>query len=228
MQQLTGIKADSEKELEVVYPADHFDKRFADSTIKFKVKVKAVKQLNLIELNEEFFKQFDTNAKTLDEFKDKLRSDIQAKKTKEANDALRDDLIKEVIDKNQFDLPESLIERYLDNVVEDFKKNYKEKFEEKEVRDHYKTIGIRQIRWDFLMNEIAAKENIKVEQQDIDSWLQRFADNYKMTLEEAREQVTKSRRIADLKETILENKVIEFITNGSTIETVEAPMTYSE
>ncbi|MBK7093145.1 MAG: hypothetical protein IPH59_15765 [bacterium] len=61
---------------------------------------------------------------------------------------------------------------------------------------------------------------MRVEQSDIDTWLQRFADNYKMTLEEARKTITENRRIADLKETILENKVIDFIIAGSTVETV--------
>jgi hypothetical protein len=45
-----------------------------------------------------------------------------------------------------------------------------------------------------------------------------------MTLEEARKSVTDNHRIADVKETILEHKVIEFITTGSTVETVVSPL----
>lgn len=146
--------------------------------------------------------------------------DIQARKSKEAQDALREETIKEIIDKNRFDLPDALVERYLERLVEDVRKNSKEKIDEEEVRNQYRAVGIRQIRWDILSHEIAEKENIRVEQSDIDTWLQRFADNYKMTLEEARKSITENRRIADLKETILENKVIDFIIAGSTVETV--------
>lgn len=228
LKQLDGIKVDDQKEVEIVYPADHFDKRFAGNTVKFLVRITAIKQLNLIPMNEEFFKQFGEKITTEEQFKDALREDIQQRKTKKANDELREEVIKEVIDKNRFDLPESLVERFLNNMVEDYRQRSKETVNEEELRNYYRPIGIRQIRWDILLREIAEKENIKAEQADIDMWLQRFADNYKMTLEEARKSVTDNRRIADVKETILEHKVIEFITANSTVETAFSPLVESE
>ncbi len=224
LKQLAGIKVDDQREVEVVYPADHFDKRFAGSTVKFLVRIKAIKQLNLIPMNEEFFKQFGENITTEEQFKEALREDIQQRKTKRANDELREEVIKEVIDKNRFDLPESLVERFLNNMVEENRERNKGTVNEEELRTYYRPIGIRQIRWDILLREIAEKENIKAEQADIDEWLQRFADNYKITLEEARKSVTDNRRIADVKETILEHKVIEFITASSTVETEFSPL----
>ncbi len=224
LKQLAGINVDDQREVEIAYPADHFDKRFAGSTVKFLARIKAIKQLNLIPMNEEFFKQFGENITTEEQFKEALKEDIQQRKTKKANDELREEVIKEVIDKNRFDLPESLVERFLNNMVEDYRERNKGTVDEEELRTYYRPIGIRQIRWDILLREIAEKENIKAEQADIDEWLQRFADNYKMTLEEARKSVTDNHRIADVKETILEHKVIEFITASSTIETVFSPL----
>jgi trigger factor len=224
LKQLGGITVDDQREVEVVYPSDHFDKRFAGSTVKFLVRVKAIKQLNLVPINEEFFKQFGEGITNEEELKAVLRTDIEHRKSKQSTDELREEVIKEVIDKNRFDLPESLVERFLNNVVEDYRERSKGAVDEEELRNYYRPIGIRQIRWDILMREIAEKENIKVEQTDMDAWLQRFADNYKMTLEEARKTVTDNRRIADVKETILEHKVIEFITSNSTVETVFSPM----
>ncbi len=225
---LSGIKVDDQKEVEIAYPADHFDKRFAGSTVKFLVRVKAVKQLNLIPLDEEFFKQFGDSVKNLDQLKEELKADIQRRKNKRASDDLREEVIKEVIDKNRFDLPDSLLEHFLDNVVADYRERNKGTVDEDEIRNHFRPVGIRQIRWDILMHEIAEKEKIKVEQADIDEWLQRFADNYKMTIDEAKKAVTDNRRIADVKDTILEHKVIEFVTSNSTVETVFSPMVSPE
>jgi trigger factor len=225
---LTGIKVDEQKEVEIAYPADHFDKRFAGSTVKFLVRIKAVKQLNLVPLNEEFFKQFGEQVKTEDDFREMVKSDIQQRKNKKSSDELREEVIKEVIDKNRFDLPDSMLERFLDNVVADYRERNKGTVDEEELRKYFRPVGIRQIRWDILMREIAEKEKIQVEQSDIDNWLQRFADNYKMTLEEARKAVTDNRRIADVKDTILEHKVIEYITSNSTVETVFSPLVNPE
>ena len=224
LKQLAGIKVDDQREVEIAYPADHFDKRFAGSTVKFLARIKAIKQLNLMPMDEEFFKQFGEKITTEEQFKEALREDIRQRKTKKANEELREEVIKEVIDKNRFDLPESLVERFLNNMVEDYRERNKGTVDEEELRTYYRPIGIRQIRWDILLREIAEKENIRAEQADIDTWLQRFADNYKIPLEEARKSVTDNRRIADVKETILEHKVIEFITAGSTVETVFSPL----
>jgi trigger factor len=224
LKQLGGVNVDDQREVEIVYPADHFDKRFAGSAVKFLVRIKEIKQLNLVPMNEEFFKQFGESITTEEDLKAALRLDIEQRKTKKSSDELREEVIKEVIDKNRFDLPESLVDRFLNNVVEDYRERSKGAVDEEELRNYYRPVGIRQIRWDILMREIAEKENIKAEPADIDAWLQRFADNYKMTLEEARKTVTDNRRIADVKETILEHKVIEFITSNSTVETVSSPM----
>ncbi|MBK7093144.1 MAG: trigger factor [bacterium] len=155
--QISGLDAGAETEIEIVYPEEHFDKRFSGSTIRFKISLKAVKHLQLVELNTEFFKQFDESITTVDEFKTKLKSDIQARKSKESHDSLREETIKEVIDKNRFELPEAMVERYLERLIEDMRKNSKETIDEAEVREQYRAVGIRQIRWDLLFHDIAEK-----------------------------------------------------------------------
>lgn len=222
LEHLNGKQAGDEPEFEINYPADHFDKRFAGSTVKFKAKISAVKELNLPELNEEFFKQFGDNVATVEDLKDRLRGSIEVRKEKESEDALREEVIKEVIDKNRFDLPESMVTGFLDNLVEDYRQRSKEKEEvdEEKLREQYRSYAIRQIRWNLLYHEIATAEDIKVKQEDLDAWMQRFADNYNMTLEEAKQQIADSRKVADVRETILETRVIDFIIAASEQEKI--------
>jgi trigger factor len=216
--QLLGISAGEERKVTIDYPQEHFDKRFAGSKVEFNVKAGAVKRLELVEMDKEFLKQFGENLETVDDFKKRIEEDIKRHKEKDSKDALRNEVIKEVIDKNRFDLPESLVQRFLDNVVADYRENHKEEFDEEQLRQNYRPVANRQLRWDFLYQEIANAENIKVEQQDIEVWLRQFADNYNMTIDEAKKSLQDNRRIADLKRTILENKVIDYIIENSTVE----------
>ncbi len=221
LEHLEGKSAGDEVEFEVVYPEDHFDKRFAGNKVKYKAKVTAIKELHLAELNEEFFKQFGDDVTTKEQFEEKLRSDIQATKTKQSDDQLKEEAIKAVIDRNRFDLPESMVGNFLDDVIADFKQKAEDVVDEDEVRKNYRAYGIRHLRWNLLLHRIAEVEDIKVEQADLDAWLQRFADNYNMTLEQAKKEVARSRQIADLKETILETKVLDHIIKNSTVEPIE-------
>lgn len=222
LEHLEGKSAGDEVEFEVNYPADHFDKRFAGNKVKYRAKVTAVKELHLAELDEEFFKQFGDDVTTKEQFEEKLRSDIQATKTKQSDDQLKEEAIKAVIDRNRFDLPESMVGNFLDDVIADFKQKSEDVVDEDEVRKNYRAYGIRHLRWNLLLHRIAEVEDIKVEQADLDAWLQRFADNYNMTLEQAKKEVARSRQIADLKETILETKVLDHIIKNSTVEPVES------
>ena len=71
-QHLRGTNAGDERTFDVNYPADTQDKRLAGKTFTYVVKVQAIKQKSLPELNDEF-------AKTLGEFQtvDDLRKAIR-------------------------------------------------------------------------------------------------------------------------------------------------------
>jgi trigger factor len=222
---LAGSQAGDVREFEVNYPADHFDKRFAGNKVRYRANIQAVKEMHLPELNEEFFRQFGDEINSVEDLREKLRENIAERKANDVKEALKEEAIKEVIDKNRFELPPSMVEQFLDNVVEDYRQRSKQEFDEKELRERYRALAIRQIRWNLLYHEIAKQEKIDVTQADLDAWLQKFADNYNITLEEARQEISKSRQIADLRETILESKVVDFIIESSEQETIPTPMT---
>ncbi|HKK20943.1 MAG TPA: hypothetical protein VJ983_05670, partial [candidate division Zixibacteria bacterium] len=61
--------------------------------------------------------------------------------------------------------------------------------------------------------------NIEVLPADTENLIKKFADNYKITPEQAKENLQKSGNIADLRESILEDKVIEFLVSKATMKT---------
>ncbi len=67
------------------------------------------------------------------------------------------------------------------------------------------------------MHKIAEQENISVKTEDVDALIQKFADNYKITKDQAKEHLSQSGNIADLRESLLEEKVIDFISGKAKI-----------
>ncbi|MBU1320619.1 MAG: trigger factor [candidate division Zixibacteria bacterium] len=215
---LVGTKAGDEREVTVDYPADYAEKSLAGSTLKFKVRVTAVKKRVPPELNDEFFKKFGEELKSVDELKAKIKSDLEMRRKKEIQEDIREQAIKSVIFHNQFEMPQSLLESYLDDVVEDFRKQQKgQKIDEAELRQKYRAVGIRMIRWNILMYEIAESKGIKVEKDDIDKWIDTFADRYNITVDQARRMLEQSKKVQDVRETVLEAKVMSYILDNSEI-----------
>jgi len=215
---LLGTNPGDDREVDVTYPQDYYNKDMAGKSLSFKIKVKEIKEIVRPELNEDFFKQFGDSTSEED-LKEKLREELLRQRREEIQADIRDQVVKSVIAANEFELPESLLENYLDSVIEDFREQYsEEKVDESVLRERYRPMGIRFIRWNLLYHKIAEKEKIEVTKEDTDKWLQNFADKSNMNLEQAKELLAARRKIQDIKETILEDKVLDFITKSSTIE----------
>jgi trigger factor len=215
---LIGTNPGDVRDIEVTYPDDYYDKNMASKSLEFKVTVKEIREIIRPEMNEAFFKQFG-EVKNEEELKNLLRDDLTKRKEQEVDSDIKDQAIKSVIAANEFDMPASLLDNYLDTVIADMKEQSKdEKVDEDAVREKYRVMGIRFIRWNLLFHKIAENEKITAAKEDTDQWLQNFADKSKVTFEQAKEFLASQRKIQDIKETILEEKVLDFVIESSTIE----------
>jgi trigger factor len=213
---LLGVKPGEEKEIEAIYPQDYFEKNLAGKIIKYKAKIKEVKEKILAQINDDFAKGLG-EYKNLDELKKKIKEDLEKESQRDAEKDLASQVIKQVVEKNSFEVPESLLNLYLDNVVEDFKKSYKN-VDEAKLREQYKDLGLSRIRWEFLIHEIVKKEKIEVTKEDTDKWVENFAKANSLELKQAKEFIAQKKKIKDIKETIVEEKVIDFIIKNSEVK----------
>jgi len=104
-------------------------------------------------------------------------------------------------------------------LTEDLKQKQPEVTAE-QVEAQYKEMGERQVRWEFLYHAIAQKESVEVTDEDIDAWLDRFAKNYGMTKDDARKQLAGANQVARVRDTILENKVLDYLLEQGTVTEV--------
>jgi trigger factor len=216
-EQLAGSKPGDEIEVEVNYPKDYPDETFAGATVKYKCQVKEIKERILPEFNDAFAKQTG-QAETALELRMQIRDEIGANLKQEQDRNKRSQLIRQLNEKNDIPIPDGLVDEYLNNVVEDFKKRY-EDTDEAEVRRSYRDVGIKTIRWNLLFNQLAEQERIEVGPADIEQRIKKFADNYKMSVEKAKEALNQSGSIAQIRDSILEEKVLDFLVDKAKVTT---------
>lgn len=217
---LVGIKAGEERELTVNYPADYSDDRFAGKSLKYLCRVTEVKERILPEMTDSFAKQIG-GVETLLELRLKIRDDLKKQKEADYDKAKRNDLMRQMLEKNLFDIPEAMISDYLDAVVKDHKKNY-ENYDEKQVREQYRPMAVNWIRWQLLINRLAELEKIEVSPIDTENWIKRFSENYRMETDKAKEVLSKSGRIQEIRDSILEDKIFDFLFQKVTIRPMTA------
>ncbi len=217
---LPGKQAGDETEITVKYDDDYPDQTFAGSEITYKVAVKEVVERIVPELNDVLAKQTGM-AETMLELRQKIRADIENQKKQEQDRGAKNDLITQMIDQNSIPVPEAMLQDYLSRVVKDVQQENPEATED-DIRAQYRGVGERGIRWNIIMHELAEQEKIEVGPSDIDKVIKRFADNYNMSEEQARQALAQSGQATQMRESLLEDKVLDFLTEQAKVETKDA------
>ena len=206
---LAGLNIGDTKEITVLYKKDYADNVLAGSEITYKATVKAVKEKILPEVDDAFAKAV-ADVPTVLEMRIKAREELKRQKEDAQNKRFKSEIIKQMVAHNQFPVPESMVGHYLDNVIEDLTKQ-KAKFDEKEIRQNYRPIAEETIRWQILLHKLAEQEKIEVLPADVEKVINKMAAAYKITPEQAKQVMARSGKVDDIKDSLIEEKVLDLL-----------------
>lgn len=102
-EQLVGVKAGDEKDVNVTFPEEYQAEELAGQEAVFKVKVHEVKTKEMPELDDEFAKDVDDEVETIDELREKIRTQLQEGRENAANEAVEDEAIRKAVENAKID-----------------------------------------------------------------------------------------------------------------------------
>ena len=115
---LRGLVPESETDVKVTFPEDYDRKDLAGREAVFHVKVKEVKERVVPALDNEFAKEAG-NCDTVDEFRNRIREQIEATEKNRAESQVRGQALRKIIEGSAFELPQSAIERIADEILDE-------------------------------------------------------------------------------------------------------------
>jgi trigger factor len=192
---------------------------------KVKIICTKVEKITYPELNEEFFKKATGKEfKTEDEFRSFIKDEIINYYKGISDKKLEKDIISEIIKLNEIEIPEKFIESILRGYLEDYKKMYKKAKFTKEQEEEYKKSrrvdAIKQAKWFFFREKLIDLEKIEVSDDDFLKFAKKNIKIYNLPLE-AEVLVKTYKENNDVKYSILEDKIFEFLTANADIEEIE-------
>jgi trigger factor len=216
---LRGASAGDERTFDVVYPQDFSDKRLAGKTLAYTVKIHAIKQKNLPELNEEFAKQLGEFA-NLDEVRKRIREGMEADRKHEAEREAKDKLIAELIRRNDFEVPEGLVDRQIDLRLErglralaaqGMKAEDIKKMDFNRLRAGQRDQAVQEVKASLLLDKVADAENIQVSDAEIDREVEMLAKQSKQAPEAIRARLTRDGALDRIRNRIRNDKTLDFL-----------------
>ena len=222
-QNLLGANAGDEREFEVAYPADASDKRLAGKTFVYTVKIQAIKQKNLPELNDEFAKELGEFS-SLDQVRKQIRENMQAERKREAEHEAKNKLVAELVKGNDFEVPESLVDRQIDLRLErglralaaqGMKMEDMKKMDLPRLRAGQHDQAVQDVKSSLLLERIADLEKIEVGEDELNHELEALAHQSKQTLEAVRARLTQDGGLDRIRNRIRSEKTLEFLYHQS-------------
>ncbi|MGG2971793.1 trigger factor [Geobacillus stearothermophilus] len=225
-EQLVGMKAGEEKEIQVTFPEEYHAEQLAGKPATFKVKVHEVKAKQLPALDDEFAKDIDEEVETLDELKAKIRARLEEAKKNEAETALRNAVVEKAAANAEIDIPAVMVQNETDRMLREFDQRLQMQGlnlqlyyqfsgqDEAALREQMKEDAEKRVRAALTLEAIAKAENIEVTDEEVEEELQKMAEAYNLSVDKLKELLGS---LEGVKEDLKWRKTIDFLVEHSTV-----------
>lgn len=196
-EQLIGMKSGEEKEINVTFPEDYHSDDLKGAPVVFKVKVHEVKEVQIPEINDEFFEDLGMEGvHSLEELESQVKENITTHKESDAENKYIDTLLETAAKNVEIDLPEVMIDEEKKRMIKQYEENLKmqgitlEQFyqftnsNEDALKDQMHEEAVKRITFRLMLEEIAKVEGIQVTDEDAEKQATELAEKYQMKKEE--------------------------------------------
>ena len=195
-EQLEGMKTGEEKDVVVTFPEEYHAEELAGKEATFKTKVNEIKYKDVPELNDEIANELDSNAETVDEYKENLRKRLSEQKATEAENTEKEEAINKATENTTIDIPEAMVNTELDRMIQEFGQRIQQQGldlqtyyqisgqNEDQLREQMKDDAEQRVKTNLTLTAIADAENVEVSDEDIDKELEKMSEQFNISVED--------------------------------------------
>ena len=229
--QLIGHTAGETVDVNVTFPEEYGAKDLAGKAALFKTTIKAVKEKQIPEADDEFaseVSEFDT----LEEYKKDLKKSLKDLKEKSATTANENSVIAKVVENASVDIPKAMIDSQLDNMVYDYQMRLQQQGipmdqylkitgqTVQQLREQMLPSAERNIKTSLVIEAVMKAENITVSDERIDEEFKKLAESYKMKYEDLMKNVTDSQK-ESMRKDLSFQETVDFLVSEANLVKAE-------
>ena len=178
-EQIIGMKYEEEKTVTVTFPAEYQSADLAGKEAEFKVTLHEIQEQVPAELNDELAQKLlqGEEGVTVETLREKVKTQIEsAEISKIYNEDLKPKLVEALVAKFDFALPNNIVEQEIDAKInakaqqmdEEELNSFKDNPEKVEaLREEVRADAVASVRATFIVDALAAKEEVKVDDQEV-------------------------------------------------------------
>ena len=211
-QQLIGLKINQNKLVKVNLPENFPKKDLANKKANFDCKILKIKKPIETKIDDEFGKKL--GAKDLNDLKELIKKQIKGQYQSTLETITKKKILDQIDKDHEIDLPQNLVEQEVKLLTQNVKKEELEKNKKENLK-----LARSRIKTGLILNEIGIKNNLKVNESDIQSEIQKqlksMPGQEKMVIDYYKNNQS---AVASLRGALYEEKVVELIKTKIKLE----------
>lgn len=204
------------------------DTKHFGKPLEYHVSVERISAPTLPELNDEFAKEVGDFA-DLAALKTKVRDDLHRNFQEDANNRAIERLLEQISSGIEVAIPEAMIRRTLGNLISRLDRRWRQygtSFEEylsksnqklEEFMTAHRSQAIAEVKVSLVLDAIATRENITVDDQEFRQEVERMAGEYNMTVDKLLAMLQERGAEEHVRDQLLEKKIREFLLKNNAV-----------
>ena len=210
--QLIGAEPGQSLDVNVTFPENYQAEELAGQDATFKVTVHEVKAKELPELDDEFAKDADDEVESLEEYKNKVRVQLEETMEATAKEAVEDLVLRQAVENAEVvELPQAMVDDEVQRQMDHFLNNMKRQGINEDM--YYQLSGTSRedlhkqfaeeselrTKTNLVLEAIVKEEGIEVSEDEIQAEVEALAGQYGMDANQVRQYVTEDMLVSDIK-----------------------------
>lgn len=224
--EVTGMKTGEEKSFDVVFPEDYHTDSVKGKTVSMEVKLGAILEEELPELNDDFAKDLG-NFETIDDVKNEIRENLKQGYEKRGEQELNEQAFDQLLGKVNFELPENLVEMELEQIINEAERSFQANGTSLEqigktresLREDYRGVAEDQVKRHLILDAIVKQEDLTISNEELEEGFEDLAANFNQPADFIRSFYNENPdKLGLFKHTLLEKKALKLIIDSNEVE----------
>lgn len=218
-EKLIGMKKGDKGKHEIDFPEHHPNPILKGKKVEFHVEVKDIKERILPELDDEFAKDSEGDANTLEELKSSIKETLIKQHEERAEGQVTDGIMQKLLDNHEFPVPNRLVAFEIEQMIKQTEGQLEKAgmsleaagLSKEKLAEENAEVAAKRVRGDFILKKIGETEDIKVEDEDMERGFQRIGSMYNMPIAEVKKYFQNRDDLLPFVNELLNEKILAFL-----------------
>jgi trigger factor len=229
---LMGVKAGEEKELNLTFPETYHAEELKGAAVVFKVKVNAVKETVLPEIDSTFMEKFGVTDSSIDTLKAEVKKNMERELKQALKHRIKQQVLDAALEKNAIDVPKSLIDQEINVMRRQMFQQFGGGAQMPDLdmnllpAELFSEQASRRVGLGLLLNQLIEDKKLKADADKVRETVEEIASGYDAKEEVVNYYYKNKQQLAQIEAVVLEDLAVEVLLNSASVS--DAAVSYEE